>query len=116
MFWAWLIAIGLLNPVIGVVSYCCLVWLRGRARAIAWMLIAALTAVAPVVVPREFLPLPFLASLAAIVSLVKLYDVFRSSENQSKQGLLTYLVEFANGFWLVRDRPPASPLRAEDVA
>jgi hypothetical protein len=116
MFWAWLIAIGLLNPVIGVVSYCCLVWLRGRARAIAWGLIAVLTAMAPVVVPRSFVPLPFLASLAAILSLVKLHDVYRSSSGQIDQGLLAYLVEFANGFWLVRDRPPASPSRAADVA
>jgi hypothetical protein len=114
MNWGWLIVIVLSNPVFGLVSFYCLSSVRGRVRTIVWALLSALTLVVPAAVPRSMMPLPFLASRAMIVSLVKLYDIFGSPDLLRPPSLIAHLIHFANGYWLVRRLTPPTNPRCED--
>jgi hypothetical protein len=115
MPWAWLIAVLLLNPAVGLASFPWLARARGTARFAGWAILTIPAACLPALVPRAAIPLPFLASIATIVGLVKLYDIFRSPDISRPQSVAAYLVDFANGTWLVRRFPPEPVAWSEDV-
>jgi hypothetical protein len=87
----------------------------GIARALAWLVSSMIVAASPCLIPQNSPVQRLIAAMVAIGLLVKLYDLFRSSDGNCPVGLRFYLAWLPNFFWLVACKVPPSYPRNRDL-
>jgi hypothetical protein len=80
------------------------------ARTVAWLVCSGVIALSPYWVPREARPLRFVACVASVCLLWKVYDAYRHPAAAMGMGAARWLAYLPNWFWFVLRRvPPGRP-------
>src|SRR5687767_5803536 len=102
-FWFW-IAFLIANAI--ALGFYFALRLGGRGRTIAWLGCSAALVLSPLCVPLEARPLRFVACVAAVTLLLKVYDAYREPSLAVGMGVGRWIAYLPNWFWFVLRRVP----------